>query len=98
MGIGREQVLEFNAGAGLGHHVADAIAPLLVMRGLLVEGGSIVRAIGFDQHEARGVIELLDDIKAGNAGFENAIPRVLQGGFVKGFNAFGLNVNVNMND
>jgi hypothetical protein len=98
LGIGGEEVFEFGAGAGLGHHVRDGIAPLLVVGGLFVEGGGVVGAIGFDQHEARGVIHLLDDIKASYAWFQDAVAGVFQGGFVKGFDAFGLNVNVNMND
>jgi hypothetical protein len=55
-------------------------------------------AIDLNQHEARRIVGLLSDIKAGNASFTNTGPCVRQRGGFETLNVFGLGVNVNVDD
>src|SRR5688572_6261838 len=52
-----------HAAARLGHHVCHCLAPLEVMRSLLVFGRCVVVAIDFHQHKARGIILLLGEVE-----------------------------------
>jgi len=68
VGVVGEDIGELHAGAGFRHHRGDGVAPELVMGGFLVRGGRGGSAIGFDEHEARWIVLLLDNVEPGNAG------------------------------
>ena len=52
---------------------------------LLVLGRVGGGAVNFDQHEAGGVIPLVDHVEAGDAGLLYAVARVLQRCFLEDF-------------
>ena len=63
------------------------------MRGMAGE-----RAVGFDEHEARGIVGLLDDIEARDAGLADARTGVGERGGLEGVDALGFHVNEDMDD
>lgn len=82
-----------HAAARLGHHRGDGIAPRRVVRGFLVCDGGSVRAVGFDEHEARGIVGLLHDIEGGDAGFLHAGAGAGERGGFEGFDAVGFDAD-----
>ncbi len=48
-GIGGENVSELDAGARLGHHALDRVAPALIVSRFLVPRGVRLSAVNFDQ-------------------------------------------------
>ncbi len=64
----------------------------------LVRGGGGGIPINLHQHEAHGVVLLLDDIEARDAGFLQACPGVGQRRLFEGFNAPGFYVDMDVND
>jgi len=89
---------ELHARAGFRHHRGDGVAPELVMGGFLVRGGRGGSAIGFDEHEARWIVLLLDNVEPGDAGFAERLPGVFQARGREGLGAAGFYVNQDMND
>ena len=65
------------------------------MDGFLVAGGCFGIPISLDQNESRGIVFLLDDDEARDAGFQDAIAGIFDGGGSEGFYAFRLHVNMN---
>src|SRR5439155_11834523 len=55
-------------------------------------------AIDFDEHETVRVVRLLDDIKAGNARFLDAVARVLECGLPERLDALRFHMNLDMDD
>ena len=64
----------------------------------LVRGGGIHIPINFHQHKARRVILLLDDVKAHDARFFQAFPRIGECRLFEGFRALRFDVNMDMNN
>ena len=60
--------------------------------------GSSGIAVRFNEHEPRGIIDLLHDIKAGDAGFANARLSIVERGSFEVIDAFGLHLNVDVNN
>jgi hypothetical protein len=88
----------FCGGAGFGHHGSNGVAPGLVMTGFFVSGGRIGSAISFDEHKTGWIILLLDDVKASDTGFLDALASVGKSGLFEGLDVFGLEMNVNVDD
>jgi hypothetical protein len=63
-----------------------------------VLGRIVGRAIDLDQHEARGIIGLLDHVEAGDARLFDAVLRVLDGRSDEGFKMFRLDVDEYVDD
>jgi hypothetical protein len=68
------------------------------MRGLLVRGGGVGRAVDLDEDETRGIVGLLDDVKTGDAGFAHTLAGVRETRGGEGLDASGSDVDVDMND
>jgi peroxiredoxin len=68
------------------------------MRGLLVGRGSGGVAIGFDQHEARRIVALLENIETRDAGFLETGACVRDGGGFEGFDLVRLHADMDMDD
>lgn len=68
------------------------------MRGFLVLGGRIVSPINLDQHEARRIILLLEDIEARDTRFAEAGFGVLKRGRFETFDTFRFHMDVNVDD
>ena len=96
--VGGEKVGVFHAGAGFGHHRGDGVAPKLVVGGLLVRGRRLGRAVDLDEHEARRIVRLLDDVEPGDAGFADRLPGVFQTRGREGLDATGFYVNSDVDD
>src|ERR1019366_7914145 len=94
----RENILEFHAGARLGHHGRNRIPPGLVMLCFLVSGGGFGGAIGFYEHEAREIISLLGEIEAGDARLLETLARIGDGGLFEGLHILRLHMNLDMHD
>src|SRR2546429_1671697 len=97
-GIVRKYVGEFHARARFGHHRRHGIAPFGVMRSLFVCRRRVRVAIDFDEHETVWVVRVLDDIKAGNARFLDAVARVLECGLPERLDALRFHMNLDMDD
>jgi hypothetical protein len=97
VGVGSDAV-KLRAGAWFRHQGSHGVAPNGVVRGFLVESWGIFGAVGFDEHKARGVVGLLDDIKAGDARFEEALARVFGRGRFERLDTVGFNADANVND
>src|SRR4030067_1061595 len=93
--VARMAVLIDDFRARFGHHGSHGLAPLEVVRGGLVLGWSLGRAIGLEQDEARGVIILLIDLETRDARFVLAVPGVLECRLQESGDGFRLNVNLN---
>lgn len=93
-----KDVVEFGAGARLGHHGSDGVAPGLVVPGFFVSGRCVGRAIRFDEHEAGWIVLLLEDVEGRDARFFDTLASVCEGGIFKGFDVFRLQMNLNVND
>jgi len=97
-GVAWEHVAEFHAGAWLSHHGGDGVAPKLIVSGLLVCCGRLRRSVDFDEDKPRRIVDLLDDIEAGDAWFPDRLPGVLLARGLEGFDVLRLYVNSDMND
>ena len=64
----------------------------------LMRGRRLRGAIGFHQHEARGVILLLDAIEARDARLPDALPRVGEAGLLEGLDILRFHMNMDVND
>jgi len=95
--IGKNVGVE-DPGAGSSHHLGNGIKPFKKMCRFLMPGRSLSRAIALDQGEAGWIIFLLDDIKAGDPRFLNAVPAVFNRCRFKGFNLLGFHLDKNMHD
>ena len=94
----REHRGVLRAGAGLGHHGGDGVAPGLIMGGFLVLSGSVRVAVNLDQDEPGRLIELLDDVEPGDARFLDARAGVGEGGRAKRLDALGLDLDLDVDD
>ena len=97
-GVVRENVGELHARARFGHHRGDGVAPKLVVGGLLVRGRRLGRAVDLDEHEARRIVRLLDDVEPGDAGFSDRLPGIFQTRGREGLDATGFYVNSDVDD
>lgn len=97
VGVGREEVGEFHAGARFGHHRRDGVAPGGVVGGGLVGGRRVGCAVGFDEDEAGGIVGLLQDIEACDTGLADAGAGVGERRGLESCDVFGFHVNVDMN-
>ena len=68
------------------------------MRRGLVRRWRLRRSIDLDEHEARGIVGVLDHIEARHAGFLDALARILNRRRFECFDVPGLHLHVNMND
>ena len=68
------------------------------MRSRLVRGRRCDAPVNLNEQEPGGVLLLLQQFKSSDAGFLNTEPRIGEGGLAKGFDAFGFNVGMDMND
>lgn len=68
------------------------------MGGFLVAGRRLGIPIDLDQQESGGIIGLLDDIEARDAGFPDTVAGVFDRGGPEGVGAFRLHFYLNMND
>lgn len=68
------------------------------MRGRLVLGWRVRGPVNLDEHEARRVVLLLDDVEAGDAGFLDAVAGVVERGGLEGCDAISLHVDVDVDD
>ena len=68
------------------------------MSGFLVAGRCLGIAIDLDQQEPGGIIGLLDDIEARDAGFLDTVLGVFDRGSPEGVGAFRFHFYLNMND
>ena len=59
-------------------------------------GGAV--AVYFNQEETSGIVDLLDDVEARDAGLAHAGLRICEGGRFESLDVLRLNVNMNMND
>jgi hypothetical protein len=98
IGIIRKDVAELCARARLGHHRSDDVAPDLVVFRFFVGGRRFGSAISFDEHETGWIILLLEDVESRDAGFFEALASVGEGRLFEGFDVFGLQMNVDVND
>ena len=64
----------------------------------LVRRGRFGSAIRFDKHEASWIILLLEDVERRNAWLFDALASVREGRLFEGFDVFGLQMNLNVND
>src|SRR5579862_2447790 len=95
--IGGDGVV-LHAAPRLSHHGRYCIAPLRVMSGLFVRGGSLPRTISLDQHEPGPVVLLLHDVEACDAGFLNTRPGVLDGCPAEVSHGLRLDVHMHVNN
>src|SRR5450755_1332125 len=95
---GGKDVGEQGAGAWLLEHVAHRFRPGEVVRGLLMLGGRGGVAIDFVQDESGGVVLLLEEIEAGDAGFFGAVLGVDGGGLLESVDEFGFDARLNDED
>mmetsp|Transcript_23418 Transcript_23418/g.60061 ORF Transcript_23418/g.60061 Transcript_23418/m.60061 type:complete len:338 (+) Transcript_23418:171-1184(+) len=79
------------------HHVLHGVAPGGVMGSLFVLRGPGLSTVHLHEHKLSGVIRLLDDIKAGNAGLGYTGGRIGQRRLQKGLLAARLHRHVHMN-
>lgn len=68
------------------------------MRGFLVSGRGIWRAVGFHEDKLCWVILMLNDIESCDARFLHTLARILQRGGLEGFDVFGFYVDVDVNN
>ena len=68
------------------------------MRRLFVRGVGGGIAINFDEHEARRIVGLLDDIEAADARLQQAQARVEERGGFESRDAIRLHMNMNVDD
>jgi hypothetical protein len=68
------------------------------MGGFLVRSRRGGRPIDLDEHEAGGIVGLLDNIEAGDAGFAHAVTGILEARGLEGLDALGFYVDVDMDD
>ena len=94
----REDVGEFDTGARGGHHVSDGVTPGGVMGGLFVGEGIAGGAVDFNEEEVGGLIVLLEEVEAGDAGLMQAGAGVGDGGVFERLDVFGLDGDMDMND
>jgi hypothetical protein len=79
LGSGKDGVV-LRSLARLGHHGRNRIAPLRVVRGLLMRGRRFRRAVDLGEHEPCRIVLLLHHVKARDAGLLHARAGVLDGG------------------
>src|SRR6266540_2540056 len=94
----REQICELEARSRFGHHRSHRVAPGRVMSGCLVPGRRLCIAIDLDEHKPRRITGLLHEVEAGNAGFVDALASIFDGRPLEGFDAFGLHVDMDVDD
>src|SRR5437867_2798381 len=68
------------------------------MRGRLVLRRRVGVAIDLDEHKARQVVLLLDDIEPRYAGFADTVARIFKRGFFESLDAFRFDAHMNMDD
>lgn len=68
------------------------------MGGFLVGDGGFLGAVDFDEEEVGGVGVVLEDVEAGDAGFEDAVGRVFDRGGLEGIDVGGVDVDVDVDD
>ena len=88
----------FHTGARFGHHAGYCVPPRGVVRGRLVRSGCFNAPVNLNEQEPGGIVLLLQQIKGGDAGFLEAPARVDEAGLAKGFDAFRLNVDMDVNN
>ena len=86
---------EVRGSASIGATVSRHAA---IVRGELVGGLGFRSAVGFDEDETSGVVGLLDDIEAGDAGLAEAGGGVGEDGGFEGVDGFGADLDVDVND
>lgn len=87
-----------DAGAGLGHHAGDGVAPGLVVGRFFVAGRVVGRAIDLDEDKPGGIVLLLNDVKAGDAWLLDAVAGVFNSGSFEGIDLVGFDVDKNVYD
>src|ERR1039458_171902 len=95
---GGDDVRVAGAGARGDEHTVDLCDPGVVVGGLFVRGGGTGIAVDLVEHEAGGIVLLLEEIEAGDAGFFGAGCGVDAGGCDEGVDELGFNVGVNDED
>ncbi len=75
-------------------HIVHRFDPRIVVRGGFVFRGSVGVAVDLDEDEARGIVLLLEEFEAGDAGFPGAVFRVDYGGGFEGIDEFGFDLGV----
>lgn len=60
--------------------------------------GRLGSAVDFGQQEARGIVELLQDVEGGDAGFLEAVAGVFEGGGAEGLDGFRSDVDMDLDD
>jgi hypothetical protein len=95
--IGKD-VCVFHAAAGLGHHVAYRIPPLLIMLGLPVPAVILRGSIHLQQHEPGRIVALLKEVEASDAGLTNAVGSIFQCCLTKGIDTTGVDVDMDVHD
>jgi hypothetical protein len=66
--------------------------------GFFVGGDGGFGAVDFPEFEAGGVVLMLEEVEAGAAGFLGAVAGVFDGGGAEGFEVFGFDLNVDLED
>jgi len=82
------------AGAGFGKQVGCDFDPLLVVSGRFVLRGRVRGFVRFVKDEPGGIVLLLHQVEAGDAGLLRALPGTFQRGFLECRNAVGFDVAV----
>src|SRR5438128_429671 len=95
---GGEDVGVEGAGSRLGEHIGYRRGPRVVVGGLPVFFNVTRVAVDLQQHESRGVIGLLDEVKADHSRLPYAIGCVFYGGRFKRFDMLGLDANMDVHD
>src|ERR1019366_323426 len=76
----------------------DCGGPCLVVRGPLMLRGCFGVSIDLDQHKARRLVRLLQDVETRNARLLHAVAGVFQGGPPERFDVLGFDVNEDVYD
>ena len=97
-GIWRSDVGVEGARSRGDEHLVDGFDPGFVVRGRLVFGGGVGIAVDLDEDEACGVVLLLEEFEAGDAGLPGAVLGVDGGGGLEGVDEFGFDVGVDDED
>src|SRR5512135_771588 len=93
-----ENIAVFQAGTGLGHHGGYTIAPLDIVRRVLVMARGFDGPIDLDQNEAGRIVLLLNHIETGDAGFMHTLTRIFQGGGLESLDLIRFDMDKYMND
>jgi hypothetical protein len=93
--LGREDIAVFNPLAGLSHHFSYSVAPTGIMGCLFMSSIVFRRAVNLYQDKPGRVFDLLDDVKASNPGFLDAVASVLNRSCSKRVNILWFHMGVN---